>query len=125
MKYLTKQCRLILSIMQEYGHMTAEEVHAVAKSSLPKIAVGTVYRVLNDLASDGILRKIGVPDAPDRFDITVTPHEHLICPDCGAVSDLAISGLESLLKDAVGRDDYRYCLTVSAKCDSCRTRETV
>ena len=73
-----------------------------AKKSLPKIAVGTVYRNLNELAEVGIIRKIEVPNAPDRFDKTVAPHEHLICPECGAVEDLAITGLDTLLQSAMG-----------------------
>ena len=120
MKYCTKQGRLILAIIAEHGHMTAEEVHTVAKESLPKIAVGTVYRVLNDLASDGLIMRIPVPDAPDRFDRTVTPHQHVICPDCGSVKDLEVKGLAELLKNAVGRDDYDFCLTVRAKCSACK-----
>lgn len=119
MKYLTKQSQLILAIVARYGHVTADEVHREAKKSLPKIAVGTVYRNLNELSEMGIIRKIEVPNAPDRFDKTVMPHEHLICPDCGAVEDLMIAGLDTLLQNAVGEKDYHYCLTVSAKCANC------
>ena len=119
MKYLTRQCQLILAIVARYGHVTADEVHKEAQKSLPKIAVGTVYRNLNELAEMGIIRKIEVPNAPDRFDKTVSQHEHLICPECGAVEDLMINGLETLLQDAVGEKEYHYCLTVSAKCKTC------
>ena len=119
MKYMTKQSQLILAIVARFGHITADEVHREAKKSLPKIAVGTVYRNLNELAEAGIIRKIEVPNAPDRFDKTVAPHEHLICPECGAVEDLAITGLDKLLQNALGEKDYHYCLTISAKCASC------
>jgi len=119
MRYMTKQSQLILSIVARYGHVTADEVHREAKKSLPKIAVGTVYRNLNELAETGIIKKIEVPNAPDRFDKTVAPHEHLICPDCGAVEDLVITGLDTLLQSAVGEKDYHYCLTVSARCKTC------
>lgn len=119
MKYMTKQSQLILSIVARYGHVTADEVHREAKKSMPKIAVGTVYRNLNELAETGIIRKIEVPNAPDRFDKTVVPHEHLICPDCGAVEDLMIAGLDAVLQNAVGEKDYHYCLTVTARCKTC------
>ena len=123
MKYMTRQSQLILAIVAKLGHVTAEEVHKQAQKTLPKIALGTVYRNLNELAEDGIIRKIPMPDAPDRFDITVSPHEHCICPTCGAVEDLMITGLDTLLRDAVGQSDYRYCLTVSAKCKACASAE--
>ncbi|MBO7740687.1 MAG: transcriptional repressor [Clostridia bacterium] len=57
MKYMTKQSQLILSIVARYGHVTADEVHREAKKSMPKIAVGTVYRNLNELAETGIIIK--------------------------------------------------------------------
>lgn len=120
MKYLTKQCRLILSIVERYGHVTAEEVHREAKNTLPQIAVGTVYRNLNELADSGIIRKIPVPDAPDRFDKTVAPHEHLLCPDCGRLEDLAIEGLGDCIERAMNGADYSFCLTVNARCHSCK-----
>ena len=123
MKYLTKQCRLILAIIQEFGHMTAEEVYTEAVKQMPKIALGTVYRNLNELTQDGRIRKIRVPDGPDRFDRTVHPHEHVICSVCGKVCDLDVPGLDECLKRAVGSDDFVYDLSVNATCSACRSAQ--
>ena len=123
MKYLTKQCRLILAIIQEFGHMTAEEVYTEAVKQMPKIALGTVYRNLNELTQDGRIRKIRVPDGPDRFDRTVHPHEHVICSVCGKVCDLNVPGLDECLKRAVGSDDFVYDLSVNATCSACRSAQ--
>ena len=123
MKYLTKQCRLILAIIQEFGHMTAEEVYTEAVKQMPKIALGTVYRNLNELTQDGRIRKIRVPDGPDRFDRTVHPHEHVICSVCGKVCDLNVPGLDECLKKAVGSDDFVYDLSVNATCSACRSAQ--
>ena len=120
MKYLTKQCKLILAIIQKYGHMTAEEVYAEAIKEMPKIALGTVYRNLNELAQEGVIRKIRVADGPDRFDKTVKPHEHIICTVCGGVADLAVPGLDECLERAVGTGDFIYELSVNATCSKCR-----
>lgn len=120
MKYLTKQCKLILAIIQEYGHMTAEEVYAEAIKEMPKIALGTVYRNLNELCQDGVIRKIHVADGPDRFDKTVKPHEHIICSICGGVADLSVPGLDECLERAVGSSDFVYELSVNATCSKCR-----
>lgn len=123
MKYLTQQCKLILAIIQEFGHMTAEEVYREAVKAMPKIALGTVYRNLNEMAQDGRIRKIRVPDGPDRFDKTVSPHEHMICPVCGGVLDLEVEGLTECLKRAVGSDDFQYDLSVNACCAKCRAAQ--
>ena len=119
-RYQTKQSKLILEILQEFGHMTAEEVYTEAIKEMPKIALGTVYRNLNELAQDGVIRKIRVADGPDRFDKTVKPHEHVICSVCGGVADLSVPGLEECLKRAVGSCDFIYELSVNATCSKCR-----
>ncbi|MBQ7364179.1 MAG: transcriptional repressor [Clostridia bacterium] len=123
MKYLTKQCKLILAIIQEFGHMTAEEVYTEAVKQMPKIALGTVYRNLNELAQDGRIRKIRVPDGPDRFDKTLSPHEHIICPVCGKVLDLSVPGLDECLRKAVKTDNFDYALSVNARCSACRAAQ--
>lgn len=100
--------------------MTAEEVYAEAIKEMPKIALGTVYRNLNELVQDGIIRKIRVADGPDRFDKTVKPHEHIICSVCGGVFDLFVPGLNQCLERAVGSCDFIYELSVNATCLQCR-----
>ena len=123
MKYMTRQCRLILAIVADScGHMTADEVYREAKKSMPRIAVGTVYRNLKELSDAGVLRRIRVADAPDLFDATLTPHEHLICPICGRVEDLLAEGLEECLRKAVGSGRFSYELRISAPCSLCREK---
>lgn len=123
MKYLTKQCRLIMDVMaRSEGHMTADEVYREARKVMPKIAVGTVYRNLSELSEAGILRRIRVADAPDRFDRTLTPHEHVICPLCGRIEDLMVKGLDECLTTAMESNAFSYELNVSALCHACRER---
>jgi len=44
-------------------HVTANEVYEFIK--------GTVYRNLDILVEEGALRKVEVPDGPNRFDFTL------------------------------------------------------
>ena len=41
------------------------------KEAYPSIGKGTVYRNLDILAEEGALRKVEVPDGPNRFDFTL------------------------------------------------------
>ena len=70
------------------GHVTAEEVYSFIKKEHPNIGKGTVYRNLGILAEEGAIRRIEVPDGPDRFDFTLEDHYHARCVKCGAVSDV-------------------------------------
>ena len=76
----TKQKQLVYELVADNcEHRTAEEVYRAAKTRMPQIAMGTVYRNLSQLVSEGKIRKIGVPNGPDRYDGCVRAHEHLFC----------------------------------------------
>ena len=52
-------------------HVTANEVYEFIKEAYPSIGKGTVYRNLDILVEEGALRKVEVPNGPNRFDFTL------------------------------------------------------
>ena len=48
-------------------HVTANEVYEFIKEAYPTIGKGTVYRNLDILVEEGALRKVEVPDGPNRL----------------------------------------------------------
>ena len=56
------------------------------KKNMPSIAVGTVYRNLQQMAREGRLTELDGPVT--RFDAVTRPHTHFRCRACGAVLDL-------------------------------------
>lgn len=86
---MTKQRQLIAGIIHTSpGHLTAEEIYLAARTKMPSIAVGTVYRNLALMVTDGEIRRIEVAGSSDRYDRNLHPHDHLLCTRCGAVCDL-------------------------------------
>lgn len=71
-------------------HPTAETVYLRAKSELPSISLGTVYRILKKLVADGKILEIGMQNAPSVFDKTLRMHAHFVCDKCGKVWDVDI-----------------------------------
>ncbi len=96
MRY-SKQRELILNtVLHNRIHPTAENVYKLLKDDYPELSLGTVYRNLNFLAENNMLKKINVPDGSDRFDGTLSRHQHLICRKCGKVSDISIDELMAI-----------------------------
>ena len=58
--------------------------------------MGTVYRNLNILSEQGLIRKIDFGSTFDRYDANITKHYHFICEKCGSISDLNIPFDETL-----------------------------
>ena len=52
-------------------HVKANEVYDFIKEAYPTIGKGTVYRNLDILVDEGSLRKVEVPDGPNRFDFSL------------------------------------------------------
>lgn len=71
-------------------HPTAEMIYDKVKQELPNVSLGTVYRVLKDLADKGEIIEIPLANAPSRFDKTVMLHAHLVCETCGRVLDVML-----------------------------------
>lgn len=79
-------------------HVKADEVYEFIKKEHPTIGKGTVYRNLGVLVEEGEVRKVEVPDGPDRFDFTLQNHYHVRCVKCGDVSDVDMDVIPDLEK---------------------------
>ena len=88
MRRNTVQKTLILeAVCSMTTHPTADEIYEKVSERCPGISKGTVYRGLNQLAEDGKILRVGIANAPDRYDLTLGDHAHCICNECGRVFD--------------------------------------
>lgn len=85
----TKQKELIFqNVKSRFDHPSAEDVYHSLKCLHPTLSLATVYRNLNQFSESGMIRKIEIPNASDRFDGTMESHDHAICLTCGKVVDI-------------------------------------
>lgn len=118
---MTQQRRKILEIvMESTDHPTAEQVFDKARTAMPNIGLGTVYRNLNYLADQGEIRRLAIPDEPVRFDPTTQAHSHLRCIKCGKIIDVMVEHYE-LPKDFYkeGMQILDYSLMANCICKDC------
>ena len=76
------------------GHPTADVVYGRVRAAMPALAPGTVYRILEALVRDGLLRRVSTTGGAGRFDANLAPHQHVICRVCGRMTDVVMPGLE-------------------------------
>lgn len=97
----TKQRDLILSIVENScDHPTAEMIYDRAKVEMPALSLGTVYRNLSLLVTQGKIRHVVIPSGGDRYDKTVCTHAHLHCKVCNSVIDVG-EGLNDKIAQSV------------------------
>ena len=86
---LTPQRKIILEELRgTRAHPTADEVYDLVRKRLPHVSLGTIYRNLEFLHSQGLIRKLDKIGSQMRFDAFVGPHLHVYCVECGKVGDL-------------------------------------
>lgn len=99
---LTSQRRATLEvILKNQGkHMSTEEIFEEVKKSNPEIGLATVYRTMLLLEELGILIKHNFEDGRNRYELSHPgqdhDHHHLICLNCGEVSEVEGDLLDSL-----------------------------
>ena len=118
----SKQRELILEELKGVScHPTADELYELVRKRLSNISLGTVYRNLDFLASNGIILKIET-DGKNRFDGNVDPHAHIRCTACGRIDDIETDILEMPLLGSLAAKGYeveRCCIKYYGLCPEC------
>lgn len=126
MKY-SKQRKLIeTTVLQNRIHPTAEQVYDIVKAKLPSISLGTVYRNLNLLAENGIIKKITMANESDHYDGTITEHYHMICESCSNMldcPDVPLIQYDDLIKSRTGFTVTSHSLVIYGLCKQCQNAE--
>jgi Fe2+ or Zn2+ uptake regulation protein len=96
------------AVLSSCDHPTADQVYSTIIVDHPTISKATVYRNLNLLVSDGLVKRVQVLGGPDHFDKTVVGHYHIQCKYCKRVDDIDVSkDLDVLQKIS---DTKGYCI---------------
>lgn len=120
---ITPQRRLILEVLQQKRHQTAEDICSALKEKEPNISLGTIYRNLTILLSLGLVTGLDFRDGRIRYELNDSHHHHLVCLGCGETVEFPGCNLEEVLRDTVKRTDFHitgHCLEVFGYCRVCR-----
>ena len=116
---MTKYEKLIYDIINGSNeHLTASMIFERLQEEYSKVVLATVYNNLNKLCEAGLIRMISVEGMPDRYD-RVNKHDHLICKNCGKISDVNFNDLTKSLQKQMGEGFLHYDLKVYYLCPSC------
>ncbi len=75
------------ALAMDKTHPTADRVYARLRRQMSSLSHATVYRILEFLEDEGLVRRVSTTDGVGRFDANVAPHQHLVCRVCGSMRD--------------------------------------
>lgn len=79
----------VLETLHTMPHSDAETLYRGLIDRLPGVSVQSVHNVLGDLTNAGLIRRIQPAGHPARYERrTGDNHHHLVCNQCGAITDV-------------------------------------
>lgn len=122
----TAKKRMILEELKSmHTHPTATELaERLAEKNCP-VSRATVFRVLSDLADEGVIMRVEVENSDTRYDGNTHPHYHFKCRVCGKVEDVDLPYQESLDR-ALEQEGYEvsgHSTEFYGVCRECAARE--
>jgi Fur family ferric uptake transcriptional regulator len=126
---LTPQRQLVLEAVMRLGHATPEEVADAVRQTASGVNISTVYRTLELLEQLGLVSHTHLGHgAPTYHSSDDADHVHLVCRDCGVVSEttpeMVAAVVDRLAAEEGFQADVRH-LAIFGICASCRDREGV
>jgi Fur family ferric uptake transcriptional regulator len=124
----THQKDLILGVfLSNEGHMSVEDVYALAKKLDRKVGIVTVFRTLKALKECGIAKEIALGDGLTRFEHCYGHplHHHIVCTQCHKVIEFLSPDLERIQQAIVSQYDFqpfRQRIQIEGVCRECRNR---
>lgn len=123
---VTKQRQILLELLIEQDQpVSAEQIHMILKNRALDINLSTVYRILDQYASSGLVQKTQLRDE-DRAFYIMTPSEHshhLICTGCKRVITIAgcpLDGYGKRLEQLYGYVVSGHKLEIYGLCPDCQ-----
>lgn len=108
---LTTQRRAILDVIiaNQEKHLSPEEIYNMVKANYPEIGIVTVYRTLQLLEKLNIIYKLNFDDGYNRYELNISSdnHHHLICMQCGKITEVTLDLLERLEKEIEEENGFK------------------
>jgi Fur family transcriptional regulator, ferric uptake regulator len=105
----TDQRRLIVSeFFASGGHVSIEELLTTVRSKDAKVGYATVYRTLKLLSECGVAHERKFGDGLTRYEVAGDGdhHDHLICVQCGRITEFEEPEIEALQEKIAARYGY-------------------
>jgi len=118
----------ILKILENCGkrHLSAEDVYKELLSQQEEIGLATVYRVLTQFESAGLVCRRHFEGGQSVFELNHGDHhDHLVCIKCGKIVEFVDSTIENRQARIASEHNFRiedHSLVVYGICSECQKK---
>ena len=108
------------------GHLSVEDIEAALKGGGERIGKATIYRTMEILVRSGLVKEHDFGEGFKRYEHLFGQkpvREHLICTECGKVSEIHSTELVRVQEEEARRHGFapsRYRLQIYGVCANCQ-----
>jgi Fur family ferric uptake transcriptional regulator len=119
----------ILQIMEssETKHLSAEDVYKALIEADEDVGLATVYRVLTQFESAGLVMRHHFEGGSSVFELTtIDHHDHIVCQTCGSVEEFFDAVIEDQQEKIAKQYGFRitdHSMYLYGICKECQAKE--
>ncbi len=98
LKVTPQRIAILEAIIQLKNHPTADNIIDYIRNYHPNIATATVYKVLDALNANGLIRKVKTEKDVMRYDAVMERHHHLYCSESDRIEDFVDPELNQIVE---------------------------
>lgn len=106
LKITPQRMAILEAIYALNNHPTAENIIEYIRKAHPSIASGTVYKVLDVLVDNTLIKKVKTEKDIMRYDGILEQHHHLYCSECDLIEDYVDPELDQLLMNYLSKKNF-------------------
>jgi len=98
LKVTPQRIAILEAIVTLNNHPTAENMIDYIRKNHPNIATATVYKVLDALVANELIKKVKTERDVMRYDAIMESHHHLYCSESDRIEDFVDTELNEMIE---------------------------
>jgi len=107
-------------------HISAQQLYEKAVKKFPDINFSTIYRNLEILVNNNIVRKLNLNDNAAYYELRgALHHHHMVCKKCGSIIELKYcpyQNIDSELLSKTGFQPQEHIFEIYGYCKDCKLK---
>ncbi len=103
LKVTPQRIAILEAIIKLNNHPTADNIIEYIRKNHPYVATATVYKVLDALAENELIKRVKTDADIMRYDAIMESHHHLYCSESDRIEDYVDDELNQLIEEHFNR----------------------
>ncbi len=125
LRFTEQRAAVLQEALSVEGHFDAEQLHDAFRGRRADVSLATVYRTLGLLRDAGLVKQVLQDDERAHYEAVYghAHHDHLICIECGRVTEFVDERIEELQRSVCRRHGFQaldHRMGIRGICRQCR-----